>query len=253
MRGLRRLAEQVGFGADGGSERHHNRFADRIDRRVRNLREELLEVGEKRRRTVRHHCQRCVVAHRTDRLLAGLRHRRDQHLQILFAVTEGLATDVAWQDAGHRYVRCFEVVEVNAVIGEPLLVRPRARNFLLDLLVFDDPALLEVNEENLAWLKPPEALYVLRLDCKHSRLRAEHHEAVLGLNPAARAQPIAVERRANNAAVCEADRSWPVPRLHQAGVEGVEALQCRREVGAVTVSLGDHHHRRVRQRAAGEH
>ena len=81
---------------------------------------------------------------------------------------------MAWQDAGHRYVRCLKVIEVNAVIGEPLLVRPRARNFLLDLLVFDDPALLKVNEEDLAWLKPAESLHVLRLDRQHPRLRAEH-------------------------------------------------------------------------------
>ena len=45
----------------------------------------------------------------------------------------------------------------------------------------------------------------------------------------------------------------PVPRLHQAGVEGVEALQVLGQVLAVAVGLGDHHHRRVRQRAPGEH
>ena len=36
-------------------------------------------------------------------------------------------------------------------------------------------------------------------------------------------------------------------------MERVEALEVVREVVAVGVGLGDHHHRRVRQRAAGEH
>ena len=73
------------------------------------------------------------------------------------------------------------------------------------------------------------------------------------LHPAAGAQPVAVERRADHAPVGEGDRGGPVPRLHQAGVEGVEALQVLGQVVAVAVGLGDHHHRRVRQRAAGEH
>ena len=35
------------------AERHHDRLADRVDRRVRDLREQLLEVGEQRRRAGR--------------------------------------------------------------------------------------------------------------------------------------------------------------------------------------------------------
>ena len=36
-------------------------------------------------------------------------------------------------------------------------------------------------------------------------------------------------------------------------MEGVEALQLVGQVVAAPVGLGDHHHQRVRQRAAGEH
>ena len=52
--------------------------------------------------------------------------------------------------------------------------------------------------------------------------------------------------------VGERDRRRPVPRLHQAGVVGVEALQLVRHVVAVLVGLGDHHHQRVRKRTPGE-
>ena len=45
----------------------------------------------------------------------------------------------------------------------------------------------------------------------------------------------------------------PVPRLHQALVVRVEARQLGRQVVAALVRLRDHHHHRVRQRAAREH
>ncbi len=77
--------------------------------------------------------------------------------------------------------------------------------------------------------------------------------AVGRLDPPPRSQPVAVERRPHHSPVCERDRGGAVPGLHQAGVEGVEALQVVGQVVAVAVGLRDHHHRRVRQRAPGEH
>ena len=49
---LRRLFENVAFAADVGVERHHQAFADRIDRRVGDLREGLLEITEQHLRLV---------------------------------------------------------------------------------------------------------------------------------------------------------------------------------------------------------
>ncbi len=50
--------EQVRLRADEGHRRHHERFADRIDRRVRHLCKELLEVVVEGLVLVRHHRQR---------------------------------------------------------------------------------------------------------------------------------------------------------------------------------------------------
>ena len=72
-------------------------------------------------------------------------------------------------------------------------------------------------------------------------------------HPTARPQPVAIERRADDAPVGERDRRRTVPRLHQAGVERVEALQLLGQVLAVAVGLGDHHHHGVRRGSAGEH
>jgi hypothetical protein len=63
--------EQVGLGADEGHQRHHDRLADRVDRRVRHLREQLLEVVVERLVLVGQHGQRAVVAHGADALFAG--------------------------------------------------------------------------------------------------------------------------------------------------------------------------------------
>ena len=141
---------------------------------------------------------------------------------------------------------------MDGVLLEPLGVGPGGRDLALDLVVGDDPALLEVDEEELARLEAAEALDLLGADAEQAGLGAEEDVAVLGLDPAAGAQAVAVERRADHAAVGEGDGGGPVPRLHEAGVEGVEADELGREVVAVAVGLGDHHHRRVRQRAPGE-
>ena len=135
----------------------------------------------------------------------------------------------------------------------PLAVGAARGDLALDLLVLDDAAALEVDEEQLAGLQAPEALHVLRRDVQQAGLGPEHDVAVGRLDPAAGAQAVAVERRADDAPIGEGHRGGPVPWLHQAGVVRVEARQLLGQVVAVAVCLGDHHHRRVRQRAPGEH
>ncbi len=70
---LGRLVEQVALRADERLHAHHDRLADRVDRRVRDLREELLEVRVEERPPVGEHGERRVVPHRADRLLARSR------------------------------------------------------------------------------------------------------------------------------------------------------------------------------------
>jgi len=52
VRVLGSLAEQVQLGAEARRQAHHDFLADRVDRRVGDLGEQLLEVGEQRRRLV---------------------------------------------------------------------------------------------------------------------------------------------------------------------------------------------------------
>ena len=112
---LGRLVEQVALGADAGAQRHDDRLADRVDRRVGDLREELLEVGEQRRAVVGEDGERVVVAHRADRLLAVPGHRRDQDAQVLLRVAERELALAQRQLALADRRRRLEVVEVHDV------------------------------------------------------------------------------------------------------------------------------------------
>ena len=69
---------------------------------------------------------------------------------------------------------------------------------------------------------------------------------VVGDDVARRAQAVAIERRADLAAVGEGDRRRPVPRLHQRRVVFVEgaALRVHQRVGP---GFGDQHHHRMRR------
>ena len=246
------LGQQVGLGPDARADRHHDRLADRVDRRVGDLREQLLEVGEERRRMVRQHRQRHVGAHRPDRLLALRRHRREQHAQVLLRVAE---RELARPQRLVVVARLAlgQVLQAHDARPVPLAVRLGRRDPLLDLLVGHDPALGEIDQEQLARRQPALAQDVRRRLVEHAGLRGEHDPAVARLHPASGTQAVAVERRADHAAVGEGDRRRAVPRLHHARVERVERAQVLGQVVAPLPRLRHHHHHRVREAAAGEH
>ena len=86
----RRADEQVLLRPDQRAERGDELLADRVERRVGDLGEQLGEVVEEQPRPVGEHGDRGVGAHRADRLGAGAGHRRDQDPQLLLGVAEGL-------------------------------------------------------------------------------------------------------------------------------------------------------------------
>ena len=85
---LRSLFQDVPLRANVADERHHHLFANRINRRVGYLSEELLEIIEQRLWPVTQAGQRRVCSHRADRLLTFGSHRLDDHLQIFIGITE---------------------------------------------------------------------------------------------------------------------------------------------------------------------
>ncbi len=253
----RRFFEQVLLGADGGNRGSHHLLADRIDRRIGHLGEKLLEVVEQQRRLVRQHRQRRVGAHRAHRLLPVDRHRRQDHLQLFDRVAEGLLLlgQIFGLEAGdrRRVRRLGKPIEIGQVFVEPLPIRLALRHRRLDFLVLDDAALDRVDEKHAARLQAALALDLLGRDVEHAGFGSHHDHPVLGHQVARGTQPVAVEHRADAAAVGERDRRRPVPRLHQARMVLVERALARAHHLVVLPRLRDHHHHGVRQRAPGAH
>jgi len=250
-RGLR--VQQIALGAEAGLGGDDDLLADGVDRRVGDLREELLEVIVEETRLVGQHREGAVVAHGADGLDAVARHRGDDDALVLVGVAEG---DLALEQrlvVRRRDGRSLgQVLEVEMMLGEPIGVRALVGELPLDLLVLDDATLDGVDEEEAAGLEAALTDDVGGGNVEHARLRGHDDEAVLGHAEARRAQAVAVEDGADLPAVGEGDGGRAVPRLHQAGVELVEGAAGRVHLGITRPRFRDHHHDRVRQRAAGE-
>ncbi len=250
----RRLDEQVAFASDAARERHHELLPDRIDRRVRHLRELLLEVPEEDLRPLAENGERRVVAHAAGRLLAGRGHRRQQDAQVLAGVAVGAHAAVPLARRQRRRacradVR-IEAAEVDLVALEPLRVRVVRRDLVLDLLVAHDARPIEVDEEHAPRLQAPLLDHVVRLEVGHAELARGDHESAARGHVLHGAQAVAVERRADVAAVGEAQRRRPVPRLDERRVVLVERAPLRRHLRLPLPRLGHEHHHHVRQAAA---
>ena len=181
------------------------------ERRLGDLREELLEVVEERLGAVGEDGQRGVRAHRPERLLAVVAHRPEDVLDVLkgvperlLAVEQGVPLDrLDRAGVGHLGERHHVVVEV-------LAVRLLGGDPVLQLLVVDDPPFDQVDEEHLARFEPPLRDDVLGGDVEAADLRGHHRQAVLGDDEPAGPQAVAVEHAADALAVGELDRRRPV-------------------------------------------
>ncbi len=246
--------EQVRPRPDDRDQAHHQLLADRIDRRVGDLREVLLEVGEQRLRLVRQRRDRRVVAHRAVGFFAGGGHRRHQDVDVFLRIAERLLPIQQRQVGAHalgRRVRQFLQHDLGAV--EPLAIGMALGELRLDLVVGNEAALFEVDQQHLAGLQPPLGDDVLLGDLQHAHFGGHHDAVVAGHEIARRAQAVAVERGADLAAVGEGDRGGAVPRLHHRGVIFVERAALFIHQGIAGPGFRNHHHDGVRQRVAALH
>ena len=163
------LGEHVALGADPRLEAHHDRLAHRVDRRVGDLGEALLEVAEQRGLALRERREREVVAHRAGRLDPGLGRRRDEHPQVLLAVTErqlasaqrlGRLADLPRLELGHPDLALVAPAAVWAARGD----------LELGLAVGLQQLALEVDDEQAAGVEAATAHDLRRVDGQHAGL-----------------------------------------------------------------------------------
>ena len=246
--------EQVALGADRRFHRRHQLFSNRVERRVGDLREELLEIVVEQARALRQRRQRRVGAHRPQRFFPVPGHLRQEQRDVLLGVAERLLPAQHGLMIRRRQVgRVGHVLDGNEVLLQPVGVRLLARQLLLDLVVGDDPALRRVDEQDPAGMQALLEQDVLGGDVEDADLRRHDHQVVLGDVVARGPEAVAVEHRANHGAVGERDRRRPVPRLHQRRVVLVEGATGRAHPLVVLPRLGDHHQEGVGQRAARHH
>ena len=253
---LRRFFEHALFGAELAFQRHHDLLAQRIDRRIGDLREHLPEVVVQRACLLAEHRERRVVAHRADRFLAGFGEHA-QHLVALFErQLEHLVIDRhrVWR---HHVERVRVVAEAGFeplhVRLEPLLVRLARGQHAVDVFRTQQRAGLGVDGQDFARTQAALLDDVLGAEVVHADFRRQHDVAVAGDHIARRTQTVAVEAAGGIAAVHDDHTGRAVPGLHVDRVVFVERTHVRVEVFDVLPGRRDQRaHRLEHVHAAGQ-
>ena len=225
VRVLGRFIQQIPLRADVSNRRHHQLFADRVDRRIGDLREKLLEIVEQELGTIRQAGQRNIDAHRADRLLAHCRHRGHQDSLVFHRVAEdALALEQRVEVGAVNLFGLGQIIGMDQLLVEPLAIGLSGGVGFLDLLVLDDAAFLGVDQEHASRLQASLVADIRRLDTEHARFRRHDNQVIVGDVVARGPQPVAVEHAADVASVGKDDGGWAVPGLHHRGVVLVEGL-----------------------------
>ncbi len=240
---LRRCFEEAAARPDDGVEGHDELFTQRINRWVRHLGKELLEVHVERPRAWREHGQRNVIPHRKDRLFPVGGHGLQHHLEFFIAVAEGhLLLEEAFRipggPVGLRLRR--QTMQRHEVLLEPLSVRLALRVTVFDFIVEQEPAVDGIHRQHLA---RPEPTFLhdggLIQAMQDADFRGHNDEPVVGDMIAGGSQAVTIQDRTDERAVAERDRCWPIPWLGQARVVAEELRDRRIHVRHLLPRLGD--------------
>ena len=226
-------------------------LAQGVDRRVRDLGEQLVEVVEEGAVARGQAGQRGVHAHRRQRGRAALGHGADHLVHVVPVVAE-LRHAQRQRDAGIGQGGGLrggvEVGHVERLVGDPVAVGLLLGEGGADLVVVDHAPLREVDLQHLAGAEAPGREDVLGLDVDRAHL-ARQQEAVVARHVVARrAQAVAVEGGAQRPAVGEGDGRRAVPGLHEHRLVGVVSAPRLRQGVVVVPGLGDEQGDRARHR-----
>jgi hypothetical protein len=248
------LVQHVLEVAEPGLEAHHPVFAKRVDGRVRDLAEVLPEIVAERAILARQHRRRRVVAHRGQRFLPVLGHRREDLFQLLDGIARGHLAAAQFRTLEQRLFRdaARRLGQVGD-LADPFPEGSRGGEGILDLRVVEQLLLLHVDGDHLA--RAQRALFDDGglVHGNHPRLGARDHQTIARHDVAHRAQPVPVEPGADPAAIGHRQRRGSVPRLHHRVAVGIHVHPRLRQLrGGVRPCLGHQHrlgHRRVAARA----
>ena len=252
---FRAVGQQIAVGAGVDGRIGDDRLAQRVDGRVRDLREHLLEVVEQRLVLFRQHGQRDIRAHGGRRLRAVFRHGQNGRVDLVVGVAEDLIQAAALLG---RVFRDLPVGDGDIGQLQQLLIEPFAVGILRGVAVLDRRILEDrpgpgVDEQHLARLQAGFAHDLLRRDRQRADLGGEDQIAVVRDQIPRRAQPVAVEHGADLLAVGEEDGGRAVPGLHHGGVVVEHVALFPGHVFIFSPGLGDAEHQGLRQLDAAVH
>ena len=233
----------------GGVQRHHQLFPQRVDGGVRDLGEKLLEVGVKEAWSFRQNRKRGIVPHGTNRLFGRGDHRQNNNFQFLLGITKGLLMTKQLHRL-HRRTRLslIEAKRIHAqqVVLQPLTVRFPPGDLFFDFVVLQELAASRVYCDHLTWTESP-FFHDLRVrDLQDAHLRGHDDDTTPRDLVPSRPQPVTVENGAHSDPVGEGHRCRTIPRFADAGEILVGATQLRVHVRHSLIGLRDEHHHGVK-------
>ncbi len=248
--------EDVALGAEADFQRHDDRFAQRVDRRVGHLGELLAEEVVRRTHALGQHGHRRVVTHRADRFLALLAERTQYLVTLLEGDLEHLHVllELVAIVAGHALVVGQRRLDAGGVLTQPALVRMARLETVVDGIGVEDLAGLGVHGEDLPWADTALGQDLFRLVAPYADFRGDGDIAIGGGHPARRTQAVAIKQADRVAAFGHDDTGRAIPRLHVHGVVFVEGAQVGVHGLDVLPGWRDQHaHAAEQVDAAGDH
>ena len=247
------VLEQVAVVAQVERGRGDHMLAQGVDRRVRDLGEQLIEVVEERTRLLGQAGQRRIDAHRGERGLALLGHGTHDLVDIVPVIAE-LSHAHGGGYLGVLGGRCRDR-PIERVDGQCLLGNPVAVGFFLgiagaQLVVVDDAPAGKVDLEHLTRSQATARQDVLGAYLDGAHLACQHKATVARHVVTSRAQSVAVEGGTQRAAVGKGDGGRAIPRLHEHGLVGVVGAALLAQAVVVVPRLGQQHGRGTRERTA---
>ena len=116
------------------------------------------------------------------------------------------------------------MVQRDLIFLQPLRVRLPRRQLLFHFFVGDQALLFGIDQQHAAGREPALHAHLFGLHRQHAGFRRHDHQTVVGHQITAGAQTVAVELRADHAAVGEGHRRRAIPGFHERGMIFVERL-----------------------------
>ena len=228
-------------------------LAQGIDRRIRDLGEQLIEVIEERTRLLGQAGQRRIDTHRSERCLALLGHGAHDLVNIIPVIAE-----LGHTHGGRHLVvlgGCCRNGLIERVDGQRLLGNPITVGLFLgvtgtQLVVVDDATAGKVDLEHLARPQTAARQDVLGAHLDGAHLACQHKATVARHIVAGGTQAVAVEGSTQGTAVGKGDGGRAVPGLHEHGLVGVVGAALLAQAVVVVPRLGQQHGRGTRERTA---